>query len=109
MTTPEVRPTQYEVSCLPEDDMDAHLWALAVEYRGRGRWAVRHHGQCLGRDGSWSYESIPSERRDEWLVEHRFPLEEALALAKQHAPLVRINRFTAADYLARQAFKGQEP
>jgi hypothetical protein len=107
VTVPEpiVRATRYEVSCLPEDEWDAHLWDIAVEDRGGSRWAVTHHGKCLGRDGLWSCESIPSERRDEWLAEYRFDLDEALELAKRQAPIVKINGFTAADYLARQVFK----
>ena len=98
---PTVRETRYEVSLLPEDNINAHTWMVAVEYRGRGRWAVLHHGYCLGTDGEWSYESMPSGREDEWLAMHRFDLDTALRLAKEHAPKLTINGMTAADVLAR--------
>src|SRR5258708_24235279 len=29
--------------------------------------SVLHSGQCLGTDGEWDWESIPSDRSDEWL------------------------------------------
>lgn len=101
-----VRPTRYEVSCLPADDINAHCFTVGVEWRGGDRWAVTRYSQCLGRDGAWSYESIPSERRDDWLAGHRFSLDEALILAKEHAPKVRVNGWTVAQALA---VTGAEP
>lgn len=99
--TPEAvaRPTRYTVNCLPEDDYDSHIFAITVEYRGRDRWAVLRHGQCLGTDGAWDYESTPSNREDEWLATHRFDLDTALKLAKGAAPLVTVNGFTVTDAL----------
>lgn len=101
MTTPEpnVQATRYVVSCFPPDSEEGGHFNLAVEYRGRGLWAVTRHKQCLGTDGEWSWESIPSEREDEWLDSHRFDLDTALKLAKEHAPLVTVNGFTVADAL----------
>ncbi|ONK09484.1 hypothetical protein [Streptomyces sp. MP131-18] len=98
-----IQPTRYEVNCLPEDDINGHSFALAVEYRGRDRWAVVRHGQCLGADGTWSYESVPSERTDEWLDHHRFDLGTALRLALAAAPSVTVNGWTVADALAMHA------
>jgi hypothetical protein len=97
------RPTSYDVSVWPPgtECMDSDTWKLTVEYRGRGKWAVMRHRICLGSDGEWDWESIPSEREDEWLATHRFPLAEALDLARRHAPLVRINGMTAAEVLER--------
>ena len=40
-------------------------------------WAVRRNGRCLGLDGHWSYEPLPSSRTDEWLARHRFPTVQA--------------------------------
>jgi hypothetical protein len=34
VTTPEVRITRFEVSCLPETHPEADLFTLDVEYRG---------------------------------------------------------------------------
>lgn len=102
-TTPEphVQPTEYTVNCLPEDD--GHAFALTVAYRGRNRWAVLRHGSCLSADGQWDYEMNPSSREDDWLDEHRFDLDTALALAKEAAPKVTVNGHTVTDALAMHA------
>jgi hypothetical protein len=97
---PAAYPTAYTVTCLPDETPDANSWELTVEYRGRGLWAIKRWSNCLSRNGEWDYEHIPSEREDEWLAEHRFPLEEALELAKKAAPDVIVNGMTAADVLA---------
>jgi hypothetical protein len=106
--TPEViaRPTRYEVSCLPEDDVNARHFTLNVEYRGRGLWCVTDGHFCLGKGGDWDYEPLPSSRDDAWLETHRFDLETALELAKGFAPKLTINGHTAADVLARRARRG---
>jgi hypothetical protein len=98
------RVRSYDVSVWPDDIecVDSSTWKLTVEYRGRGKWAVTRTGRvCLGSDGEWDWESIPSERQDEWLTAHRFPLAEALDLARRHAPDVKINGMTAAEVLER--------
>lgn len=101
MTVPEptVQPTRYVVSCLPDGDINAPHFSLSVEYRGRSLWAVVRNGSCLNSAGQWSYESIPSEREDEWLAEHRFDLDTALKLAKEAASHVTVNGHTVADAL----------
>ncbi|MFI8499419.1 hypothetical protein ACIGFK_13120 [Streptomyces sp. NPDC085524] len=98
---PTIKPTRYVVSCFPPDSREGAHFNIAVEYRGRDLWAVVRLGACLGADGAWSYESIPSERADEWLAEHRFDLDTALKLAKEAAPLVTVNGYTVADALRR--------
>lgn len=90
--------SQYTVTCVPDDPH----WDIKVEYRGDHRWAVMHYSQCLGRDGTWSHESIPSERKEEWLADHRFPLAEALIRAQDQAPLVKVNGWTPAMWLTRE-------
>ncbi|MEW2402208.1 hypothetical protein [Streptomyces sp. NPDC046862] len=100
ISEPTVQATRYVVSCFEPDDQEGASFNLAVEYRGRGLWAVVRMSRCLGSNGTWSYESIPSEREDEWLAEHRFDLDTAIKLAKEHAPLVTVNGYTVADALA---------
>lgn len=100
-----VAPTQYVVSALPEDRGQYQMshgthFDLTVTYRGFGKWAVIHFGECLGTDGEWSHESSPSNREDDWIETHRFDLETALELAKAHAPYVRVNRFIAHEVAA---------
>lgn len=103
---PTFTPTVFEVSCIPQvGHPDRSLFTLTVEYRGAGRWAVRQSGWCYDIDGERDYESIPSERREEWLERHRFDLDTATALAKRIAPTLtygpRANPYTVADMLAK--------
>ncbi len=92
--------TEYTLSPLPEGDINSTAFQIKVAYRGHGLWAVSRHQQCLARSGGWDWESIPSERTDAWLAEHRFPLAEALRLAREELPKLRVNGMTAADVAA---------
>lgn len=100
------RPVAYEVSVWPEgeESINRHTWSVYVSYRGHGKWAVLVGGEnskrCLDAQGRWDWESIPSERTGEWLASHRFRLEDALALAREHAPKVKRNGKTALEVLA---------
>lgn len=48
------------------------------------KWAVRRAGNCLGKDGEWDYESIPSERDEAFYKKYRFDsLEEAFLAVKK--------------------------
>ena len=99
--TPSVTATRYSISVIPSGvTSEAAYWDVTIEWRGDDRWAVLHFGNCLGRDGSWDYEPLPSERTDEWLEEHRYGLDEALDLASKVAPTVSINGKTPADIIA---------
>jgi hypothetical protein len=104
MTTvpkPQVHSTGYTVSCLPYDDINAEAFSIQVDYTGHGRWAVRQRGRrCLAADGRWDWEPIPSERTDEWLAKYRFDLDTALRLAKEQAPLIKVNGRTVEQVLA---------
>jgi hypothetical protein len=104
-TTPEavVQATEYTVSCLPADDIEGHLFGITVQYRGAGRWAVVHHGSCLGTDGDWDFGVKEYDRGDDWLDAHRFDEETALRLAKAAAPSVTVNGITAVEALRRRA------
>jgi hypothetical protein len=92
---PTVQATGYEVSLLPEGDVNRLSFTINVEYRGDDRWAIVRHRQCMNAQGEWSWESIPSGREDDWLAEHRFDLDTALRLAKEQAPKLMVNGMTA--------------
>lgn len=94
---PSAQATRYEVSILPEDDINRPVFTIDVEYRGEGRWAVVRHGSCLGTDGIWEFGVKEYDRGDAWLDAHRFDLETALALAKKAAPHLTVNGHTAVD------------
>lgn len=95
--------TTYTVSLLPDDDINHHSYAITVEYRGNDRWAVMHQRWCLGTDGDWEFEPRPSDREEDWLASHRFPLNKALELAEAAAPDVEVNGRTATQALALSA------
>lgn len=113
---PTVTASRYLVSCLPEGHDDRYLFTITVEYRGNGRWSVKNRSQCLGADRSWSWgfrwtggddEPATSEdmasfdkEQDAWLAEHRFDLETALRLAKEHAPRLMYRGYGVAAALA---------
>jgi len=101
VTIPEpiVRVTQYAVGILPETNINAPFYEITVDYRGHDRWAVTRHRQCLSLDGEWEWESIPSERTDEWLETHRFDEDTALRLAREQAPHAVVNGRSALDVL----------
>jgi len=101
------RPVAYEVSVWPPEHggcIDSATWCVTVADRGRGLWAVLRGGTgstvCLSAAGKWEFEPSPSNRDDKWLAAHRFPLEEALQLAREHAPKVTVNGMTAVQVLA---------
>lgn len=95
-----IKTTQHTVSCLPEDSIDRPSFEVIVEYRGCNRWAVLRNSRCLGHDGSWDYEMLPSSRDEEWLTEHRFTEQEALRRAVEWAPKITCNGTTVTESLA---------
>ncbi len=107
MTEPRTTVTSYEVSIWPEDCtcLDSAIWCCSVVYQGYGNWSVRRgsssNAPCLGSDGRWHYERLPSSRTSEELARDRFPLEEALKLAREMAPKVTVNGATSEEALAR--------
>lgn len=106
-----VAPIVYAVTGLPLDDPDVHLWTITVEYcrghRRPGRWAVRHAGRCLSRDGAWRHDGGGD---DGWLDDHRYDdLGDALWRARQALPGLEVGGMTTADRLARLDRLGHNP
>ncbi|GLZ62860.1 hypothetical protein [Micromonospora sp. NBRC 107095] len=95
-----VRTTEYTVCALPEDHFDAGMFSITVADRGSGKWAVLRGKLCLGADGTWDFEPIPSDRTDEWKAAHRFDEATAIRLAREAAPKLRINGWTPESILA---------
>lgn len=101
MTEVHVRPVEYLVTAWPEGhecSEAVHLCVL-VAYRGSGLRSVeqgRSHGSpkiVLTRSGEWDYD----QRGDPG---YRFTYDEAMELARAHAPLIEINGRTAAQFVA---------
>jgi hypothetical protein len=64
---------------------------------GPDKWAIRDgFRMCLSTEGVWDYESMPSNRPEDWIATHRFDdFEVAWAAAKETA------RLSLEDYLDR--------
>lgn len=112
---PVAHPTRYTVCLLPETADDYNLYAITVEYRGRGKWAVLNRSRYLDADGTWSYgfswSGAPREpvtdaeldsfttEEDDWKTAHRFDHGTALTLAARHARTLTYRGRTVADAL----------
>lgn len=108
MAEPTVRATEYVVSLLPEDDINAGHYEVTIAWRGHGKWAIVHGGRwCLSRSGEWDYEMQPSSREDDWLATHRWELSEALDKAKEVAPGITVNGITAQQVYDRAVSRGR--
>lgn len=110
-----IRVTAYEVSCIPEDNINRSAFTVRVEYRGDGVWVVRDHAAFRDADGNRSYgyswrdgiqEPVTDEDfrsyeagRVKWRARHYFTEPEALRIAAAVAPTLTCNRFTVADAL----------
>jgi hypothetical protein len=97
-----VQATRYEVSIFPADARPRRHFTITIEWRGDNRWAVLDGHYCLGSDGQWEYEPLPSNRDDAWTASHRFDLETAQELARKAAPFLIVNGRTALDIYRRQ-------
>jgi hypothetical protein len=111
-TTPQLAPggvmiTEYTICALPVDNINYRHYAITVEYRGPGSWAVCHEGFCFGTDGDWEYEPQPSSRDSNWLAAHRFDEATAIRAAEQQAPLMTCNGITVQQALGRSARRSE--
>lgn len=92
MTEVFVRPTRYEVTAWPgpTDAVNRSHYVLTVEWRGNDNWCVTDGFGCYRADGDREYEPQPSSRDDDFISRTRFPLDEALELAKRIAPTMTV-------------------
>ncbi len=88
---------RYLVTHLPPDTVDATIWGVNIEWRGRDNWAVTHLSSCLTTDGEMLFEPLPSARTDEFKATTRFDLDTAQALAEDYADNMVINGKTWRD------------
>lgn len=91
--TPSVQATHYEVTLVPRTHANGRWYTVHVQHHGHGRWVVYRDScavggaipsrYCLAADGTWFEPDDPS-----WFGAPTYELEEALALAREAAPLV---------------------
>ena len=56
-----------------------------MERRGPDAWAVREGASVVNRDGGREPEPMPSSRDESFIARTRFPLAEALKIARARA------------------------
>lgn len=56
---------------------------------GSYKWAVRNASRCcFSKEGRWDFESMPSNRPEDWIATHRFDtFEEACEVAQRAAAM----------------------
>lgn len=98
-----VEPVKYEVTAYPLRDELRRHFTITVEWRSPDRWAVCNRmGECWNRrTKTWDYESMPSSRTDAFKRTHRFPLDEAIEIAKKIAPTLGIMSWTMDQIIRR--------
>lgn len=83
-----------EFTYLPDSavpgETDLTLFSIRVAWRGPGSWAVLWLGYCWGPEG-WGYEPGSPERDEEYLIAHRFTIQEAEAIALREVNNITIN------------------
>jgi hypothetical protein len=99
---PNVRIDRYSVSLLPPGHPQYRYYAITVERRQPNTaghvWALTDGSHTFGRGCRWDVEYQPDAA---WLDRHRFPLAEAMALAKQECRDITYDGIrTAADVAA---------
>lgn len=77
--------TQFRFRLYPEGHrfVDVAEYAVTVEWRGGDRWAVMERVFCYDATGTAEYESIPSDRTDEFKARFRFSRDEAIRIARE--------------------------
>jgi hypothetical protein len=90
--TVTVEATRYEVGpeCMPQDSVNRQHFCLWVERKDVDLWCVTDGSFCYRKDGHKSYERQPSSRTDRYKNAYRFPLEQALEIAKKQVPKIRL-------------------
>lgn len=58
---------------------------IRVERRGPDAWVVREGASVVNRDGGHEHEPMPSSRDEAFIARTRFPLTEALKIARARA------------------------
>jgi len=68
-------------------DMAGITVDCCIQRDGSEEWAIRSgDSDCLGKDGEWIHEPLPSSRDDEFYRMYRWKLfDEAFAFARENA------------------------
>lgn len=106
MTVSEVA-TEFMVTALPVDHPANRHYAVWVQWIGAGQFMVCPFRNMQPREcwdvvaGEWTYSNGSEDmNQEEFMSRTRFPLERAMAIAREVAPGMTCNGFTVTDALA---------
>lgn len=102
---PDLLPHATEFSFLPAGasfgDNNVQYFTVTVSRRSNGLWAVLWMGQCWNaRTKDWEYEPSPSGRSEDFLVECRLSLQDAVRVAHEAPNTLTVNGKTWLDFQA---------
>lgn len=86
--------TEYKVSCLPADDVNARWYTLKVVRQRDGRWSIKDGPFIYDVNGDTEFESASALYDEKWKSTRLFDETTALELAKRFAPLMELNGVT---------------
>lgn len=88
-----------------EEEVEAFRhFRVYVQWRSEGRYAISRYSEIW--DGKeWVYESLPSNRTDEFIAKTRFSLEDAVAMAQELPDKLRVNGRTYREWYEIQRSK----
>jgi hypothetical protein len=100
----EAHVNELRFTALPEDVLEgdgAEYFYVTVQMKSPGNWAVMKRGEVLNRDGEWEWEPQNSSRTPAFLKNTRYPLAEAVALAKAATKDVKLMHYTVESFTER--------
>lgn len=89
----------YTISALPMDWPAHRHFSVTIEWRGRGRWVVLHHGTAISKTLRRRYEPLPSSRTNYFRSVYYHDVDTALDIAGRYVPKITVNGHTVADAL----------
>jgi hypothetical protein len=73
-----------DLACATQFTLKNGALEVQVELRSKGLWCVTDGVNCITRGGEWMWESLPSNRDEDFLDNTRFSLEEAWSIARSY-------------------------
>jgi hypothetical protein len=94
--------TVFTFNALPDEvrfeSDESHYFDVTVEKRSQDTWAVKHRNNCFNTNLAGVYESLPSNRTDEFIANYRFTLAEAVEIAERLSHVIKLTGSTAEEY-----------
>lgn len=89
-----------------KDEVNGRYYRVTVSKRSEDKWAVIFFNECWHqKEQDWVYESLPSNRTEEFTENTRFSLETAVSIAVEMTEKLVVNGRTYAQWLEFRAGK----